>query len=118
MRKPFLALTLLCTVGAGSSAAVALADTPTAPLASSPTVSTRVAGNGLERDSRQIAASVSGAALVTAGVRFHSGPGLARPVIGLVAAGTHVRVLSSTAGWTRVRLPNSQMGYILGIYVR
>lgn len=54
---------------------------------------------------------------VTAGVRLHSGPGLRRAVIRLVAAGTKVRVLGATAGWTRVRLPNRQTGYILGIYV-
>jgi uncharacterized protein YgiM (DUF1202 family) len=56
--------------------------------------------------------------VVTAGVRIHSAPGLSSPVIGLVAAGTHVHALGSSAGWTRVRLPTKQTGFILGIYVR
>jgi uncharacterized protein YgiM (DUF1202 family) len=56
--------------------------------------------------------------VVTAGVRLHSAPGLSRPVIGLVAAGTRVQVLGASSGWTRVRLPTKQVGYILGVYVR
>jgi uncharacterized protein YgiM (DUF1202 family) len=60
----------------------------------------------------------SARSVVTAGVRLHSGPGLGRPVIQLVAAGTHVQVLGSTSGWTRVRLPSERTGYILGIYVQ
>lgn len=65
------------------------------------------------------ARTASGTApVVTAGVRIHSRPGIDSPVIGLVAAGTHVRVLGSSGAWTRVRLPTRQTGYILGIYVK
>jgi uncharacterized protein YgiM (DUF1202 family) len=56
--------------------------------------------------------------VITAGVRFRSGPSLTSATIRLVAAGTHVRVLGGTAGWEKVRLPSHQTGYILGIYVR
>jgi len=59
-----------------------------------------------------------GKAIVTAGVRIHWSPGVSKPTIGLVAAGTHVQVLHSGSGWTKVRLPSRQTGYILGIYVK
>jgi uncharacterized protein YgiM (DUF1202 family) len=61
--------------------------------------------------------NIGGGAVITTGVRLHSGPGLARPVITLVAAGTHVQVLGSRNGWKQVRLPNRQTGYIYGLYV-
>jgi uncharacterized protein YgiM (DUF1202 family) len=84
----------------------------TASAAASAT-STRSGGSSPNR--RSTAGMTS---IVTAGVRIHSAPGLSSPVVGLVAAGTHVRALGSSAGWTRVRLPTRQTGYILGIYVK
>lgn len=56
--------------------------------------------------------------VLTAGVRIHSAPGIKSPVTGLVAAGTHVRILGSRSGWDLVRLPNGKTGYVDGIYVR
>lgn len=56
--------------------------------------------------------------VITATVRVHSGPGLNSPAVRLATRGTHVQVLGSIAGWTRVRLPNRQTGYVLGVYVR
>jgi uncharacterized protein YgiM (DUF1202 family) len=58
-------------------------------------------------------------AVLTAGVRLHYGAGVTRPTIRLVAAGTHVRVIGTTAsGWDRLRLPSGQTGYVLGAYVQ
>ncbi|HLJ69515.1 MAG TPA: SH3 domain-containing protein [Chloroflexota bacterium] len=62
--------------------------------------------------------SVRPSPVVTAGVRLHAAPGISRPVIQLVAAGTRVQILGSSAGWTEVRLPSKTTGYILGIYVK
>jgi uncharacterized protein YgiM (DUF1202 family) len=58
-------------------------------------------------------------AVLAAGVRLHYGAGLTRPTIRLLAAGTHVRVIGTTAsGWDRLRLPSGRTGYVLGIYVQ
>jgi uncharacterized protein YgiM (DUF1202 family) len=59
-----------------------------------------------------------GSSVVTAGVRVHSAPGVNAPVVGMVAAGTHVTVLGYKNGWALVRLPSGQTGYVLGSYVR
>src|SRR5579872_91253 len=56
--------------------------------------------------------------VVTVGARVHSAPGIGARVVGLVAAGTHVRVLGYRAGWALVRLPSGMTGYIYGSYVR
>ena len=56
--------------------------------------------------------------VVTAGVRVHSAPGGNAPVVGGAAAGTHVQVLGQSHGWTLVRLPNGQTGYVSSAYVR
>jgi uncharacterized protein YgiM (DUF1202 family) len=70
------------------------------------------------RTSARASTAASGRSVVTAGVRLHSGPGLSRPVVRLVAAGTRVQILGFSSGWTLVRLPSRQTGYVLGIYVR
>jgi uncharacterized protein YgiM (DUF1202 family) len=57
-------------------------------------------------------------AVVTGGVRVHSAPGLKAPVVATTASGTHVHVLGYRGGWTLVRLPSGQTGYVLGSYVR
>jgi len=62
--------------------------------------------------------STAGTSVITAGVRVHLRPGIKAPVVTLAAAGTHVRVLGQSNGWTRVRLPNGITGYVLGTYVR
>jgi N-acetylmuramoyl-L-alanine amidase len=64
------------------------------------------------------AKSYAGTSVVTAGVRVHSAPGVNAPVVGMVAAGTHVTVLGYKNGWALVRLPGGQTGYVLGTYVR
>jgi uncharacterized protein YgiM (DUF1202 family) len=56
-------------------------------------------------------------AVVTTGVRVHSAPGIKAPVVGTAASGTHVTVLGHRGGWTLVRLPSGQTGYVLGSYV-
>jgi uncharacterized protein YgiM (DUF1202 family) len=60
----------------------------------------------------------AGTSVITEGVRVHTRPGIKAPVVTLVAAGTHVRVLGTRNGWTLVRLPNGTTGYVLGVYVR
>jgi N-acetylmuramoyl-L-alanine amidase len=62
--------------------------------------------------------SYAGRSVVTVGVRVHSRPGINAPVVGMVAAGTHVTVLGYKNGWALVRLPTGQTGYVLGTYVR
>jgi uncharacterized protein YgiM (DUF1202 family) len=61
--------------------------------------------------------STSRGAVVNAGVRVHSAPGVKAPVVATAASGTHVRVLGHRGGWTLVRLPSGQTGYVLGSYV-
>lgn len=56
-------------------------------------------------------------AVVTVGARVHSAPGVKAPVVGTAAAGTRVRVLGHSGGWTLVRLPSGQTGYVLGRFV-
>ncbi|MBV9282453.1 MAG: SH3 domain-containing protein [Chloroflexi bacterium] len=60
----------------------------------------------------------SGGSVVTATVRVHSGPGINKPVVGMVAAGTRVQVIGYKRGWALVRLPGGATGYVLGSYVR
>lgn len=55
---------------------------------------------------------------VTANVRVHVRPSLNSAAIRLLKAGTQVRVLGVTAGWSKVRLSVRQTGYILGAYVQ
>jgi uncharacterized protein YgiM (DUF1202 family) len=57
-------------------------------------------------------------AIVTAGVRLHVSPSLNSAAIRLLASGTHLQVLDTTAGWSKVRLSSHQSGYVLGIYVK
>jgi uncharacterized protein YgiM (DUF1202 family)/cell wall-associated NlpC family hydrolase len=57
-------------------------------------------------------------AVVTVGVRVHSSPGIKAPVVATTISGTRVRVLGHRGGWTLVRLPSGQTGYVLGSYVR
>ena len=76
----------------------------------------RATGQG-RSTSRSNAAPGRGSVL-TAGVRVHSSPGVSAPLVGLAAAGTHVRVLGYSRGWALVRLPSGQTGYVLGLYVR
>ncbi|HEX6507791.1 MAG TPA: SH3 domain-containing protein, partial [Chloroflexota bacterium] len=59
-----------------------------------------------------------GTSILTAGVRVHSRPGMAAPVITLAAAGTHVSVLGYSSGWALIRLPAGTTGYVLGSFVR
>jgi len=56
-------------------------------------------------------------AVVTVGARVHSSPGVKAPVVGTAVAGTHVKVLGHRGGWTLVRLPSGQTGYVLGSFV-
>lgn len=56
--------------------------------------------------------------VLTAGVRVHAAPGLKAPVIGMAAAGTRVRVLSTRGAWMLVRLPTGLTGYVSAAYVR
>ncbi len=60
---------------------------------------------------------VSGGSVLTAGVRVHVAPGLNARVARVAPAGTHVQVLGSSGGWTLVRLPNGQTGYVASAYV-
>jgi hypothetical protein len=55
---------------------------------------------------------------VTAGVRLHVSPTINSAAIRLLAAGTHVQVVSASAGWSKVRLSSHQFGYVLGMYVK
>jgi len=106
----------------GGWARVRLADGGTGWISGSVLGRTSLAaGSSRTRSSGSNSAGYSAAGIrsvVTAGVRIHSAPGLSSPVLGLVAAGTHVHTLGSSAGWTKVRLPTKQTGYILGIYVK
>ncbi len=63
------------------------------------------------------AAARARGAVVTVGARVHSSPGIKAPVVGTAAAGTHVKVLGHRGGWTLVRLPSGQTGYVLGSFV-
>ncbi len=62
--------------------------------------------------------SYAGGSVLSAGVRVHSAPGLSSRVVGMAIAGTHVQVLGRGAGWTLVRLPSGQVGYVYSAYVR
>jgi uncharacterized protein YgiM (DUF1202 family) len=61
--------------------------------------------------------SFTGGSMVTAGVRVHATPALGGRVIGLAAAGTHVRIIGRAGSWVLVRLPSGRTGYVYGIYV-
>jgi uncharacterized protein YgiM (DUF1202 family) len=76
------------------------------------------AGAGSTRNTPMSTPAIANRSMLTAGVRLRYGPGVHRPTIRLVAAGTHVRVLGAVAGWDRVRLPNGRVGYVLGTYVQ
>jgi uncharacterized protein YgiM (DUF1202 family) len=55
---------------------------------------------------------------ITAGVRLRLRPSLRAPVLGLVAAGTHVRVLASWSTWVYLRFPSGQGGWVYRAYVK
>ncbi len=55
--------------------------------------------------------------MVTAGVRVHASPSAKGAVVTVAPAGTHVTVLGHSGGWTLVRLPSGQVGYVSGQYV-
>ena len=65
---------------------------------------------------RPHASSTHGTA-VAAGVRIHSAPGVRAPVVATIGRGTRVQVLGHRGGWTLVRLPSGQTGYVLGSFV-
>jgi cell wall-associated NlpC family hydrolase/uncharacterized protein YgiM (DUF1202 family) len=75
------------------------------------------AAKPVKRATKRTSSYTSGP-VMTAGVRVHSAPGVKAPVVGLVAAGTHVRVLGYRSGWTLIRLANGTTGYVLGTYIR
>ncbi len=67
--------------------------------------------------SKRVVANSRGA-VVRARVRIHASPGIKAPVVGTAASGTHVRVLGHRGGWTLVRLPSGQTGYVSARYIR
>jgi uncharacterized protein YgiM (DUF1202 family) len=56
--------------------------------------------------------------VLTAAVLLHARPGVHSAVLGLVAPGTHVRVLKRSGKWLRVRLPSGRIGYVYRAYVK
>jgi SH3-like domain-containing protein len=55
---------------------------------------------------------------ITAGVRLRYRPSLRAPVLGLVAAGTHVQVLAAWGKWVYVRFRSGRSGWVYRAYVR
>ncbi len=55
---------------------------------------------------------------INAAVRLRSRPGLRAPILGLAAAGTHIRVLASWGKWVYVRFPSGRTGWVYRAYVR
>ncbi len=54
---------------------------------------------------------------VTTNVRVHTEPSLQSTALRLLAAGTHIGVLSESGGWAKVRLSATQTGYVAEAYI-
>ena len=73
--------------------------------------STRAAAS-IATTSRSVRVRRVGGVHAAATIRLHATAGLAGTVIGMVYAGTHLRILGSTLGWDYIRLPNGRTGYV------
>ncbi len=66
---------------------------------------------GTPRSGRTVTSTVSG-------LRVHSAPSTGASVVGSVNRGQRLQVLGYSNGWYKVRLPNGQVGWVSGAYIR
>lgn len=82
--------------------------------------------SGATRSSNPVAPSSAGTPRATrrsvastvSGLNVRSAPSTGSRVVGSAAKGQHLEVLGYKNGWYKVRLPNGQIGWVSGAYVR